>query len=155
MERATRARLLAAVALGLCLTAAGCGGAKPTQREVKGVPVSGQLVQNGKTIKLKGAETITISFVLAGGSPADQIAALAEYNPDDGSFVVKGPTGQGIPPGKYKVGLSNDFTDGGGGPERFGEDFDSEKTPLAADVGTEEGQVFVIDVGTKRVTRKK
>ena len=101
----------------------------------------------GQVIKLKKDESILISFVLQGSDP--QIAAHAEYNPDDGTFTVKGPTGQGIPPGKYKIGLSNDFYGGGDGTSRFGEEMDSEKTPLVADVGSEEGQFFEVDAGTE------
>jgi hypothetical protein len=151
MQKARGTWLIALVALAVALTTIGCG-AKPTGREVKGVAVSGKLLQKGQVIKLKKDESILISFILQGSDP--QIATHAEYNPDDGSFIVKGPSGQGIPPGKYKIGLTNDFYGGGDGTSRFGEEMDSEKTPLVADVGGEEGQFFEVDVGTKRVKKK-
>jgi hypothetical protein len=146
---------LSAAVLGLSLAAAGCGTSSPTMREVKGVSISGKLQQNGKVIKLKTEEVVSISFLLKGSSLEDQISAQADYNPEDGTFVVKGPTGQGIPPGKYSVGLTNDFTDGSGGANRFSDSFDAQESALTADVGPEEGQYFTIDISTKRVTKKK
>src|SRR5262245_1835855 len=142
MQAANRMRLLAIVALSVCMVAAGCGTSSPTKKEVKGVPVSGKLQQNGKVIKLKKEEVVALSFVQSETSKEDQVSAQAEYNPDDGTFVVKGPTGQGLPPGKYKISLASDFTDGSGGESRFGDEFDAQEGVLIAEVGSEEGQFF-------------
>jgi hypothetical protein len=144
-------RAACAVAV-LGVLAAGCGGgdAPPLHlKDVSGVTVKGQLVQRGQLLKIAKDETIHITFV---STDDDKVASTSEFNPEDGTFEVKGPTGKGLPPGKYKVGLASDRTDAG--IDRFEEVFNTQSTPLVAEIGSEEGQFFVIDVGTRKVTRK-
>ena len=50
--------------------------------------------------------------------------------------------------------MSSQIYGGGDGTDRFEETFGVEKTPLVAEVGSEEGQTFVIDLGTKTVTKQ-
>ena len=153
MGRGYRTWLVAAgLAAGLAVV--GCGGSAQSDREVKGVAVAGRLVQNGKALKLKDSEQLVVNFILDGATPDDPIVAAAEYNPADGSFVVSGPTGQGIPPGRYKVEVILDSYGGGDDDRRFAE-FDAETTPLVAEVGADPGQHFTVDLGTRRVTRKE
>jgi hypothetical protein len=152
--RASRIQLWSVVGLFIGLAfLSGCGKGKSTKKEIKGVPVAGQLLQNGKVIKLKPDETVQISFVLDA-----EVGAAAEYKVDDGTFVIKGPTEEGIPPGQYKIELGTTFYGGGDGTNRFEKDSESEKAPpapLVADVSAEEGQYFIVDVGTRKVTKKK
>jgi hypothetical protein len=133
--------------------ALGCGKnpePKSLLKDVSGVAVSGQLVQNGKPLKLAKDETIHVSFV---STTDDKVASSSEFNPADSTFVTKGPTGKGLPPGKYKVGLASDRMDGG--VDRFQDSLDTASSPLTADIGSEEGQTFIIDVAAKTVTKKK
>lgn len=153
MGRTSRIQLWSVVGLFIGLAfLSGCGKGKPTKKEIKGVPVTGQLLQNGKVIKLKPDETVQISFVLD-----KEIGASAEYKAEDGTFVVKGPTDEGIPPGQYKIELGTTSYGGGDGTSRFEKD-DTEsgkQAPLIAEVGAEEGQHFIVDFGTRKVTKKK
>ena len=138
--------LAAALLAGLC----GCGSAAA---DVKGATVRGELVMNGKKLKVKEPELIGIYFLQAGGEPEERLLAEAEYNPEDGTFVVKGPTGQGIPEGLYKIEIVYEpsETDGNGIPF---ESFDAEVTPLMVDVGPGDGQHFIVDLGKQTVTAK-
>ena len=145
------------IRIGICLSALalviGCGDSKQPNSKVKdvsGVVVKGRLVQNGKPLKLLKDEQIHVTFVL---KTDEMVASPAEFNPEDASFVVKGPTEKGLPAGSYKIGLSSDNY--GGGDDRFAEKLDLVTSPLVAEVGSEEGQYFEVDVGTKRVTKKK
>lgn len=142
--------------LAMCslTVAAGCGAANPTGKEVQGAKVGGVLLHDGKPVKFLKDETIRVSFVQGTGDA--QVAASAEVKPEDGSFAIDGPTGQGIPPGKYKVGLASDIY-GGSGEEnanRFEKLFNAEVTPLTADVGTEPNQRFEIELSKRSVTKK-
>jgi hypothetical protein len=143
---------VAVLAAALQLFVTGCTGGG-SGKEVRGVAVRGVLTQNGKPLKLLPDERIHVSFVDAHEAGEDRVASLAEFNPEDGTFVVNGPTGHGLPPGTYKVGIASDI-EGGDGTNRFGESFDMSVTPLRAAVGPEEGQTFEVDLGTKKVTKK-
>jgi hypothetical protein len=131
----------------------GCGSksspTNPYLRDVSGVVVKGQVLQNGRPLKVSKDEVIHVAFI---STTDKQVASPSEFKPEDASFVVKGPTGKGLPAGKYKISIASDRYDGG--ENRFQEVFDAAVTPLSAEVGTEEGQTFVIDIATRSVTKK-
>lgn len=144
---------LATIAAIVACWTAGCGGGDgppPTNlKDVSGAKVTGRLLQSGKPVKILKEETIRVSFV----SLDDQlVASSAEVKAEDGSFEVTGPTGKGLPPGKYKVGLSSDNYSGG--TDRFADKFDSGASPFVAEVGPGEGQSFDVDIATGKVTKK-
>lgn len=151
--RRLRAGLLflgsAVVAVGLT----GCGGAGKADG-VHGVAVKGRLLDHGKPLKLKPNEQIQVTFVSEKGGDANQVASIGDYDPETGLFEIAGPSGQGIPPGKYRVGVASRIYGGEEDTNRFEGHFDAEVTPLEADVGAEEGQEFDVDLGTRRVTKK-
>jgi hypothetical protein len=149
-----RQRSLLALLTGTfaALAAAGCGSKGPAVKEYKGVKVNGVILQNGKPIKLGQDETISVSFIALTGDEAGKTAFIADAKPEDGTFTIAGPTGQGIPIGRYKVTLASNFGSGGG-TDRFAEKFDSETSPLNADVAGE-GQTFEIDVGKRTIKAK-
>lgn len=146
--------LFAVVALAGVVALTGCGGDKTASvKEYKGVPVTGTVLQGGKPIKLKPDETINVAFTLMEGSEAERAVFAADMKPEDGTFTINGPTGQGIPAGQYKVTLSSSVY-GGTGDDRFEQAFGSEGSRLMAVVGAEPGQTFVIDIGSKTLKKK-
>jgi hypothetical protein len=145
--------LAVATTAAVLLLNSGCGSSSPSTRDVKGIAVKGRLLMNGKPIKLKPDETIIVTFFDTKDDPEGKISSAGPIDGTDGTFEIKGPSGNGIPSGKYIVTLTSEVY--GGGDNRFDEDFNSETSLLRADVGTDEGQFFDIDLATKRVTKKK
>jgi hypothetical protein len=89
----------AAVAAGLCLLVAGCGGDGKLRTR-------GRLVKGGQPLLPKENETVRVTFVpiLPGGKPpADYYHA--EFNRDDATFRSAGKDKKGMPPGKYRVAV--------------------------------------------------
>lgn len=112
--------------------AAGCGdGNKP-----KLVAVTGRVAHKGQPLT---AGSITF-HPTGGGYAGDRPSCLLQL---DGSFVMRTyPYGDGVPPGSYKVTLSNDLAARIGRPLLA----DSAKTPLQIDVpdGGVEGHTFEV-----------
>lgn len=129
----------------------GCDGEEADDKGIKGAKLTGQLLENGQPLKLVSPEEdIQVSFV----NVADEnIASPAEFNTADSTFTVNGPTGHGLPAGTYKIGIASEIY-GGDGTNRFETAFDSQTTPLKAEVGGEEGQHFLIDLKKKTVTKQ-
>jgi hypothetical protein len=127
------------------LLVSGCGGRK-------GVEVSGQVLLNGAPIKLLPSEEIMVGFSEEAPAGQQPIAAWAPINASDGAFTLAGPAGKGIPAGRYRVVVSSQPYQKS--EDRFEAVFDEKLPPLIAEVGTEQGQTFVIDVRTRTVTKK-
>jgi hypothetical protein len=132
------------------LVAAGCG-----KGGVRGVKVKGEVLQNGQPIKFLPSEEITVGFSREVEPGQQPFGAPAKVKPEDGTFTVDGPSGKGIPPGKYRIQLTSDIYGSDRG-DRFEPLFDAraKRPPLVADVGPEEGQTFVIDVGQWTVQKR-
>jgi hypothetical protein len=134
-----------------CVVAAlilgGCGGG------ARGVKVSGQVLQNGKPIRFLPKEEIMVGFSST-VTPAGQqvIAGWAPISPEDGTFTFSGPSGNGIPPGKYNVVVNSQLYQQS--HDRFEGVFDPKKPPLIVDVMPDAGQPIIIDVGTRQVIKK-
>ncbi len=94
-----------------CLAAAGCG------ESVKRVTVTGKIVDGGAPLKLAGSEQpgapspVEIRFCPVDEALTKAISSMPislSANPkQDGSFVIDGGDGKGIPVGRYKVTMSN------------------------------------------------
>jgi hypothetical protein len=125
------------------LVAAGCG-----KGGVRGVKVQGEVLQNGKPIPFLRGEEITVGFSREVEPGEKPFGAPAKVKPEDGTFTVAGPSGKGIPPGKYRIQLTSDIYGSDRG-DRFEALFDAKakRPPLVADVGPDGEQTFVIDVG--------
>jgi hypothetical protein len=68
----------------------------------------GRVVKNGQVFPLKAGEGLRIFFVPAEStSESSWETYAAVYNKDDGTFVVAGKNGNGLPPGKYRVALEH------------------------------------------------
>jgi hypothetical protein len=90
-----RSFLLLGVVLPLCLSLAACSG--PTL-----VPVTGKVTNHGQPLKANPQRMMTIVFVpFDKGATYDTYPAL--FLQDSSTFTVQGPTGKGIPTGKYRI----------------------------------------------------
>lgn len=110
-----------AALLMLPLAAApGCGGSGT-------VWVTGKVVKGGGTYAPPTGQTVTVTFLSMGGTDPAGTALQAgdpyqaEYDPASGTFKVPGPDGHGIPPGKYRIAVTQKL-------ERAA--FDAEKAKL-------------------------
>lgn len=126
---------------------AGCGG---TGSSAKLVRVKGQLLEKGAPLKVAppgtnmppGDPGVRLTFNLlndAGTAIVD--AHEAEVNLADGAFGVPGPTGKGIPVGKYRISIHIGMS---GSPDRLKERFTPEKSPIVREI--KEDTDLTIDV---------
>jgi hypothetical protein len=89
---------LAAVCLVCALFVTGCGSNM--------LKVKGRVVKAGQPFIIAPDESMRIVFVPSEPlSPDKYDSFFAIYSREDGSFRVTGKDGNGLPPGKYKVGL--------------------------------------------------
>jgi hypothetical protein len=137
-----RVRILLPV---LALLAAGCGG---------NVVLKGELQKNGQPYVFADGEEMQINLV--GEDPSGKpLTSAAEIDKQDATFRFKGPTGEGIPPGKYKITLTSQLFSGPKAEgDRFAGAFSPERTPLSCAVTTARDQQITIDVMQKKVTAK-
>src|SRR3954454_9770118 len=98
------------------------------------VRVTGQLMKDGKPFaaKLDGnePETLAIDFLGTVNEVKANFPATVSAN---GAFHVDGPSGNGIPPGNYRICVIYSGFQGAGG-DRFDTRFTPDKTPLAVEV---------------------
>jgi hypothetical protein len=100
-----RSLLLLAILIAPLSASPGCGGGN-------GVWITGKLLKGGTQYAPPKDQLVTITFVavetqdpsgkkLQGGDPYQ-----ADYDPESGTFSVPGPDRRGIPPGKYRVAVT-------------------------------------------------
>ncbi len=100
-----RSHLLLAFLIATMAASPGCGGGN-------GVWITGKLLKGGTQYAPPKDQLVTITFVavetqdpsgkkLQGGDPYQ-----ADYDPESGTFSVPGPDRRGIPPGKYRVAVT-------------------------------------------------
>src|SRR5262245_50895844 len=87
--------------------------------------VSGRVIEDGKPYTPTD-EMVALSFTRADSSMSVSVSIQK-----DGSFVVYGPEGEGLPPGKYKVGYYSDIE---GGKKKRIKDLPPDKSPLELDL---------------------
>jgi hypothetical protein len=138
----------------VCVAVVGCGGS------VKRVTVTGKIVDGGKPLALtgrdyqEGAASVEVRFY-----PDDEaLVALLEKLPvslsasakQDGTFVIDGGDGKGIPVGKYKVAVTNRNMNAdrrnpaAGQGDVWGGKFSADKTPFKFDI--QDAQEIVLDI---------
>ena len=154
LRRKALSGLLVAI---VCVAVAGCGG------QVKRVQVTGKVLDGGKPLNLvgrdyqEGAAWAEVRFNPADDALRELVAKLpitlsTRLNPD-GTFVMGGGDGKGIPVGKYKVSLTNrnsmaNRTDPkvmAAQGDLWGGRFAVDKTPFEFDV--QEAKELVLDIG--------
>jgi hypothetical protein len=152
MSRLVRTRLGILCCLGAALFAVGCG--KGGKGNEKGAKVQGRLLEKGRPIKLLPAEDIVVSFSRPAAPGLFPPTGSSPVDPKDGSFAFYGPNATvGLPPGSYRVIVISQIN-GDTSRDRFATQFGADKTPLTAEVGPEEEQTFIIDLGTKTVKKQ-
>ncbi len=125
-----RNALAVMIALGLCLSLAGCGSGKLRTR--------GQVVKGGQPFVPKEDESVRVTFVPIlpdGKPPRDHYHA--EFDPTDATFVSAGKDLEGMPPGKYRVAVIHQKNK----RDLFKGKFDENQSPF----------VFEIDANTKEL----
>jgi len=148
MKRTLPVRL-AVLALAV-LVVTGCGGG------ISGPKLTGKLLNNGQPYPVTDKETVLISFITTGES--GRMSASPQLNPD-GTFLLAGPTGKGVTPGKYqitvKVTQSPYAVKPGTSPsskDKFGDKYSSpDKTPLTIEITSSTKEV-TIDLGKGTAT---
>jgi hypothetical protein len=132
-----------------CAILSGCNPSNPHQIvEVVGTPLTGKVLEGGKPIKTIRSEVIQVIFISVEGN--GKYAGLAEVA-KDGTFVNKGPSGKGLPAGKWKITLSS--TGPGIEDDRFAANYGYDSTPFTVDITTEAQQHFEIDLATGKVNK--
>jgi len=93
----------------LALAISGCGSSQA-------IWVQGKLTKGGAKYVVLADQRLHMTFYSmepfndgARTIPAGQ-AYMAVFKSEDGTFTVTGPDGQGIPPGKYRVSLTQELT---------------------------------------------
>lgn len=126
---------------------AGCG-----PKEVRGAKLGGQLVKDGQPVApQKGERSVTVIFERVDAADKQPIRSGGRVG-KDGTFTIEGQAGKGTPPGKYEVRIHAEVS--GESESRFAPLFADGRTPFIADVTDQENQFFVIDVGSKTITKR-
>lgn len=101
-----RRKLLALMLLTTSLACVGCGSSNE-------VWITGTLLKGGTKFTPPEGHQVGITFYLVSTDDPTKSAAaagepyLADYDESDGTFKVPGRNGQGIPPGKYRISVSD------------------------------------------------
>ncbi len=128
-----------------CVAVAGCGGQKL-------VTVTGEVVEGGQPVVLdvyeEGASCLEVDFCPldeAGNLVSDPDApSQSTYCKEDGSFVVEGYDGKGIPAGKYRVAVRRLGQTPNGPGDVWQGKFERDKSPFVVDVPSDDD--IVIDI---------
>jgi hypothetical protein len=118
------------------LVVAGCTGSG--KMNTKGV-----ILKDGGPLKVGPEDVVRVVLVPMpedGSNPHTLFAA--EFNPDKSTFIVKGPDGRGMPPGKYRVAVELLQ----GRKDVFKGAFSSENSPLICTIQSSSDEIKV-DVG--------
>jgi hypothetical protein len=92
------------------LAVSGCGSSSNT------IWVTGKLQKGGATYTPPAGQKLEMTFYAmevideTGKKLTNAEPYLADLNPEDGTFSVPGAEGKGIPPGKYRVAISQRLT---------------------------------------------
>jgi hypothetical protein len=101
-----RFRLVLALWIASLFLSSGCGDAGNT------IWVTGNLLKGGAKYEPPADQLVSVTFVALEVKDKDgkQVGSnepyLADYDPADGSFSVRGVDGKGIPPGKYRIAVT-------------------------------------------------
>ncbi len=136
-------RVLWAVVLGgaMGIAAGGCGGSGEEVVEAKGrVTDAGNVLQvEGRDI---GVGYVRVEFYRIGDDGQQATESEGCVVDENGNFSLRGATGNGIPPGKYRIAVRqwDPFPD----VDRLEGRFDAENSPIIREVTGQED--IVIDV---------
>jgi hypothetical protein len=111
----------------------------------KMLKIKGRIVKDGQPFAIPEGASMRIAFVpTESQSPDKYDSYFAVFDKTNSTFQVVGKDGNGLPPGKYKVGLElmNHRND------EFKGAYTANKSPWIFDVNSGTGEV-VIDLGKK------
>jgi hypothetical protein len=101
-----RCRLALALWIAPLVLSSGCGDASNT------IWVTGNLLKGGAKYEAPADQLVGVTFVAlevkdqAGKTVGTNEPYQADYDPADGSFSVAGKEGKGIPPGRYRIAVT-------------------------------------------------
>ena len=124
--------LAAALAFGFCC--AGCSGGPPMQK------AKGQVLVDGKNYQVGPREQLLVIFYPDIDQPPTTYPAEVK---SDGSYETVGLEGRGIPPGKYRVGLSSPY---GGGSVTIPKELGLSSSPIVREVVLGKDTIEPIDI---------
>ena len=126
-------RLLQLTICVLVMTIFGCGGSGSYQTR-------GRVLKGGAPLTVAEPDFVRVVLVPL---PEDGTKVLdwyvAEFNGSDGTFIVKGKDGKGMPPGKYRVALEHMQ----GRRDAFKGAFDAERSPFIVRVQSASDEIMV------------
>jgi hypothetical protein len=108
--------------------------------------VSGKVVENGEPYT-PTAEMVALVF-----ARTDTATRFSVSVQKDGSFVVYGGEGKGLPPGKYKVGYYSEV-EGSRAKKRI-KDLPAEKSALELELAAGNSVTLTIDLVRETMTKK-
>ena len=120
--------------IGICLCFAGCGGGPPLQK------AKGQILVNGKNYQVGGREQLQVIFYPDVATPNTTYPATVK---PDGSFETLGMDGNGIPAGKYRVGITSPY---GGGNVTIPPEIGLSTSPIVREVVQGKDTLEPIDI---------
>jgi hypothetical protein len=97
------------VLTALPLACFGCGNSNA-------IKVSGKLLRGGQPYVPPAGQRVVVTLYVIDAKDASGKALPAQepfqsyYDPKDGTFVVPGPDGYGVPPGKYRISIFQGLT---------------------------------------------
>lgn len=102
--------------------------------EPKLAKVKGNLLFNGMPYVAKHNGSVSVKFIpiVESGQPSEY--AIADVNREDGSFVVLGRAGGGIPPGKYRIVIDQMVIDPPPEVERMNQRFRADTSKIVREV---------------------
>ena len=107
--RMRRSHFLLAFLIAPLAASPGCGGDNT-------VWITGKLLKGGTRYEVPKDQLVTVTFIAlevqdsSGKTVKSGEPYLAELDPDSGTFAVPGPERRGIPPGKYRVAITQRLT---------------------------------------------
>ena len=139
-----RAWALTFASIGALTTIVGCAPSTVT--------VHGTLHKDGKPYQLVPDEQVQITFA-GEGTNGVPFSAGARVK-DDSTFILSGPSNQGIPAGTYRIAIGAQIYGPKNEGDRFNGDFEQAATSLTYTVTADPLQEIVVDVAKKTVTKK-
>jgi hypothetical protein len=120
--------------VAICLGCVGCGGGPPLQK------AKGQVLVNGKNYQVGGREQLQVIFYPDVATPNTTYPATVK---PDGSFETLGMDGNGIPAGKYRVGITSPY---GGGSVTIPPEIGLSTSPIVREVVQGKDTLEPIDI---------
>jgi len=134
MPKTSQAAFLFVAAAIVCICFSGCGSGPPMQK------AKGQILVNGKNYQVGAQEQLLVIFYPDVPTPNTTYPAEVKA---DGSYETIGMDGRGIPPGKYRVGVTSPL---GGGSVTIPAELGSPASPIVREIIQGKDSLEPIDI---------